>query len=377
MPVTPNMNITTPVEGGSADVWDVILNDGFDVIDAHDHSTGKGVRVPFATGVTISADTPWNSGGVYYAITGIKALDFQPRPTTDMTSYAGALFLNSADNELYWRTTGGTNVKLTAGTSINAALIGGIGGDYASVSALVDFVDASDLYRFRQQLGGGVQQYARGAFGDVDLYEFKAHPAGGVPANRVRLSSPAALAASYAITLGGALPAASAFVLMSAAGVLTYEPSPTVVSGQNITLAGTADIKHGDRVLNLHPFGSVNTANWAPNAASGGYMASSGAGTLDIPIPLRQGDRIKSVTYAIFGDGVADFSLVDVRTLTAAGVSASIGSTSHTNPPASWADQTIDTADTTLAAGQTAWLELNGNATGLRVGSVRVTYDRP
>src|SRR5690349_17846031 len=243
---TPNMALTLPTEGGSADIWDTILNDALTLVDAHDHTAGNGVKVPMATGVSIGADVAWNSGGTYYAITGIKALDFQPQATAGMTTYAGALFCNSADNELYWRTTGGVNVKLTAGASINAALVGGIGGDYASVSALVDYVDASDTYRMRQQTGGGAQQYAHVAVGDLDLYEYKAHPAGGAPANRVRLSSPAALGASYAITFAGALPGSTSAVQLSAAGLLSYSntfPNAmtfnaglTVPTGQNATL---------------------------------------------------------------------------------------------------------------------------------------------
>lgn len=224
---TANMGLIKPAELGDSGVWASLLDAMFDLIDAHDHSAGKGVKVPMSTGVNVAADIPWSSAGTFYAIKDLKAIDFQPQPQSAMTGFAGALFVDSANNELSYRTTGGAIIRFTNGATFNFAAIGGIGGDYSAAGALVDFVDANDLYRFRQQLGGGVQQYARLDCGGVDLFEFKANPAAGVPANRVRHSSPAGLAASYEVTWPTALPAAgftgtaAGIVQLSTSGVLT------------------------------------------------------------------------------------------------------------------------------------------------------------
>jgi hypothetical protein len=134
MPTLPNMGLITPTGHGSEDVWDTILESLFTLVDEHDHSSGKGVKVP-SSGLNINADVAWNSGGTYYAITGIKALDFQPSLDSAMSAFACALYVDSDDNELYWRTAGGVNVRVTDTNSLNVgSFTGGIGGDYATTT---------------------------------------------------------------------------------------------------------------------------------------------------------------------------------------------------------------------------------------------------
>lgn len=214
---TPNLGLTEPTDHGSTDVWGALLNAALDLIDAHDHTTGKGVKVPSA-GLKINADVAWAFGGSNYAITDLRALDLVPVAAASVSALADALFVSSADNELYWRNHSGTNVKITSGTTLNVSVVGGIGGDYASVGALLSFDDASDSYWLQQQ--GSPRPWARMRSGDVDIYETAASIV-----NRVRIQSPAALAASYAMTLPPALPATLGRVTMTAAGVLAIETS--------------------------------------------------------------------------------------------------------------------------------------------------------
>ena len=77
-----------------------------------------------------------------------------PSATTAVSGYASALFANSADNNLYWRNSGGTNVQLTAGNSLNVAgFVGGIGGDYASRPELATVAGWRELLRRKKQTG--------------------------------------------------------------------------------------------------------------------------------------------------------------------------------------------------------------------------------
>lgn len=228
-----SMGLVKPTNHGSADVWDVILSTLFDLVEEHDHTTGKGVKIPSAA-LRVNADVPWSDSGTSYAITGAKAFDFTASAPAGMTSYAGALFLSDGTsgttaNELYWRTTGGTNVQLTSGASLNVtAFVGGIGGDYSSISALVDYDDASDTYRFRQQTSAGVRQFAKMSAADVRLFEYFAAGASPVPTNSVTLKSPATLAASYSMIMPAALPTATSPMMLdnsgnvSAPGTLRY-----------------------------------------------------------------------------------------------------------------------------------------------------------
>jgi hypothetical protein len=110
------MNLTLPVDGGSANVWNVILDQVFIQIDAHDHSTGKGVAIS-STGLNIVADVPFAGNSP----TGLKASVFNAVAAASVSLYANALFTNSSDNNLYFRNSGGTNVQLTSGPSAYGA----------------------------------------------------------------------------------------------------------------------------------------------------------------------------------------------------------------------------------------------------------------
>lgn len=208
---TANMGIIWPSDHGDGDAWDQLMDQAVRVvIDGHDHSAGNGVQVKQSQ-ISIDADISWvSAGGTQRAITDLKAIDFAPQAAANVAGLAGAFFLNSADNEIYVRTFGGANVKLTNGAALNfATFVGGIGGDYASVAALLSFVDANDTYLFQQQIGGGVRQYGKIQSADLQLFEFKANPTVGVPAFSVTIKSPAALAANYVLTLPTALPAST------------------------------------------------------------------------------------------------------------------------------------------------------------------------
>jgi hypothetical protein len=222
MPLTPNMNLTLPTEGASDDVWDLLLNTalGSTGVDGHDHTTGKGVPVPSAA-LRINADVSWAYSGTNYAITDAKAIDFAETAPADVASFAGALFVSSVDSELYYRSTAGTNIKITAGSTLNVSIVGGIGGDYAAVSALLDYDDATDTYRARQEESSGVRQFAKFSIADLIIREYDAAGDATVPVETVTIKSPDALAASYSLTLLAALPVSTVALQVSSAGVVT------------------------------------------------------------------------------------------------------------------------------------------------------------
>src|SRR6185312_16306510 len=111
-------------------------------------TTGKGVKVPSA-GINVNADLSFAA----FALTTAKAVTFNAVLSSAVTGYSNALWVDSSvsPNNLYFRNSSGTNVQITSGNTLNVAIVGGIGGDYSSISALLDFDDASDTYRLRQQ----------------------------------------------------------------------------------------------------------------------------------------------------------------------------------------------------------------------------------
>lgn len=267
----PNMGLVLPIDHASADVWDTILDAVFGLVDAHDHTTGKGVKVPSA-GLNINADLSFIS----HAITNALALDMVPTTTASVAAYSSAMFVNSADNNLYFRNAAGNNVQITAGNIINVAVAGAIGGDYGSVGALLDFVDANDTYHFMQQLGAGVRQYGKVAHADLDLFEYKANPAAGVPANRVRHKSPVALAASYDLTWLAALPASGRILQVDAAGLITA--TNALANNVNLQLQGTGYVQRGSRTTTIPiPTGNICIAQGGTVSTSSGGAAKPGA----------------------------------------------------------------------------------------------------
>lgn len=292
MPTTANMSLVYPADHTETDTWGPILNTLFGVIDEHDHSVGKGVKVP-SGGLKINADVSWSFGGTQYAITDMKALDFTPVAASGITSYSSALFVNSSDsNNLYFRNSGGTNVKITDGGTLNISIVGGIGGDYQTVGALFSFDDATDSYWAQQQ--GSPRPWARLRVGDVDIYETAASIS-----NRVRLKSPSALAASYDITWLAALPASTMPLQVSNAGVLSASntfageltaPDFNYTTAQNLILpASMAE----DRL------GTHTKSTGASSGAMNRFLIAASANPLVWPLPTRVGDRITGYTLYV------------------------------------------------------------------------------
>jgi hypothetical protein len=259
------MGLITPTLGGDSGSWDDKINACFALVDAHDHTSGKGTLVPVA-GLDIDADLAMAG----FAVTGIASLGFNA--VAALVSGSKRLFVSSADNELYWRTNAGTNVKLTDGTSINTTLVGGIVGDYSSVGAEVAYDDANDRYTFKQQ--GSPKTWARMSSGDVRLFE-----TGTSESVYVGMAAPSGLAASYDLIWPAALPidAEYASFQVNSTGQVRFS---NVISAYSAILPAASFQQTGSS----HVF---NGTYWA--------LGNSSTDTLYAPIPLAVGDVLTSV----------------------------------------------------------------------------------
>lgn len=321
-PTLPNMSLVTPLVAGDSGIWGTELNTALGLVDAHDHSPGKGVLVP-VSGLNINTDL---SLGGTHALANALACDFTPVASSSVSSYAGALWVNSADNELYWRTTSGTNVKLTAGTSINTTLVGGIVGDYTSVGAQVAYDNANLRYTFKEASATG---WARMAHGDMRLY-----PTSGTGAVFVGQACPGGIGSSYTMTWPTALPGAGAIVQVDNTGAISF--SNALASNQNLTLSGTGYTKTGNRTITV----PISSSNGCIQQA-GGISTASGAGakpgcvfavstTALIPIPLIDSDgqraSVSAVTVHGAWTGTGNITTQLFEYVYAADVLTSIGS---------------------------------------------------
>lgn len=206
MPTLPYMGLVTPVIKGDRGAWDGKLNAIFTRVDSHDHTAGKGIVIPTA-GLGIDEDLPMGGNG----FTGVAKVNFTT--ITAPTTGSKDLFVNAADNELYWRSNAGVNVKLTSGSGLNISLVGGIVGDYAAVGAAVAYDDANKRYTLKTQ----TNTWARLATGPVRIYEFNT-----TETVYFEQAVDAALAASYTVTWPAALPGAQTAIQVTAAGVVLF-----------------------------------------------------------------------------------------------------------------------------------------------------------
>jgi hypothetical protein len=273
------MGLVYPTPGNTTNTWGTVLNVLLGLVEAHDHSAGKGVQVPTA-GIGINADLGFAS----FAATAVKALAFTEEAAASVTGYSDALFVNSSDHNLYFRNSSGVNVQVTAGSTLNLSLVGGIGGDYSSVSALVYYDDSTRRYLLEQEVVAGLRPWAGLGTADIDLYE----KASSI-VNAVKLKSPGALALGYTVTFPAAVPGSTSPVLMSNAGVLSATntfpnkitfPDYGLSTDQPTTVpAAAADPNSNARTLGAAAKG-ITAWQFTTNTA------------VTFPIPFASGDKI-------------------------------------------------------------------------------------
>jgi hypothetical protein len=376
------MGLALPTEDGSAGTWDTILNAALgatgDGIDGHDHTTGKGVKIPSGA-LNINADVSWASGGSNFSLTDVKALDFAEVAAADVVALSSAIFVSSADHNLYFRNSLGVNVKIIDGSTLNVSITGGIGGDYASISALVDYDDASDSYRFRQQISTLVRQFAKLQSADVALYEYKAAGTTPVPANAVTLKSPTALAAPYSITMPAAVPAVAHLVAMSSAGALSVTGDMQMAANESLTLSGTGSYKHGTKTISTALFNNLCSTAAGGLGASGGLpgIVLNNNTTTYHPLPvLPPGARLKGITVW-FPDTTSrsDTTCVLYQTSSADPALRAFATTGVTIGSNSGTAKKIAATSLTPTNSQTYWVQFSNSATTPAISAISVDYD--
>ena len=110
MAITPNMNLDLPEVGVTPGPQYATLNNGaFNTIDTHDHTSGKGVKVPTA-GLNIDGDLDFNDNGVI----GLKQVTFISQATNPSTNQS---FFVDTSNDLFYRNSSGDLIRLTTGSN--------------------------------------------------------------------------------------------------------------------------------------------------------------------------------------------------------------------------------------------------------------------
>ncbi len=203
---TPLMNLVLPTVGSEPGPdWASDLNSAFEAVDAHDHTSGNGALIPSA-GININSDLGFNG----YNATLLRSARLSSQAAS-LSEATDKNCLSVVLGDLYYNNGSGTAIQLTSGSGLNAASIGGIGGDYATSTASVSYSDTTKVFSFTQSSG----VTAKMSFGDIALYENAAS------ANPITIKSPSSLASSYTLTLPPFLPGTgSGFLRVTSSGVM-------------------------------------------------------------------------------------------------------------------------------------------------------------
>jgi hypothetical protein len=172
MSITPNMSLIVPeVLVTTGPTYATQVNTALDVVDAHDHSPGKGVRVT-PSGLNINADLPFNQ----FSATNLKSATLSDQVSASIGN--GAVYRVADD--LFYKRGDGTVIQITTAAGVSSAGVGSITGLVAPASATYTALSStfgwfSGAATFAKLACGDLQVFSRaGSVGTVQAVTLKA-----------------------------------------------------------------------------------------------------------------------------------------------------------------------------------------------------------
>lgn len=269
---------------------------------------------------------------------------------------------DGATDELYFQNGSGSVVQITNGGALNVAATGSVtGAGYGSGGVAVNWNSAGTNYQFKS--GSGADDYAALTADGLQLRDGSSHA--------VTLDSPA-LAADYTITFANAVPGSESFLTLDNSGQLAYADNATPYT----------NFKHAGVQVMSNPASSVaSQGTWDPQ----GYTypgdwhttATSATQTLQYFLNVKPGDEITQV-YIYIPDNNASvtFTFRFRKRALPSGATTTIDTISTFN---STGTATWDVTDTTVAAGELFWVEVEHTGTAsndVTVAGVAYSYKR-
>lgn len=228
------------------------------------------------------------------------------------------------NGELYWVGNSGA-VKVTSGSTLNAAALGGFTGNYGSGGEQARYVTADTRYDFYSDYATTTWGYVRARGFDI--------AAGATSALYARLQFGGA--SSLTFTLPATLPAANRSVLVvNAAGQIAFGDATNTIQNDtyhdgNIVLNGTNQLKHGSRTLVVPILVGQYSAGVHSAVASSGEIGVrvTTLGIYRMAISgLQVNWRLKSFVARLNKAGVTATTVAVYKFNPSTGTNASIGS---------------------------------------------------
>lgn len=234
MATTTNMALTLPVVSSTiGPTWATMVNAAFESIDSHDHTSGKGVKIPTGA-LNINADLPFSN----YLSTGLKGAQFNSQASALTTLNC----VHVAGGNLWFTNASGAQVQITVGSAVNTASSGGFAGLSSPAAALWNLAALSFEFYSDQ---------SSSTLANMKQAQSQYFAAGLSTNNSITVKTPTTLGASYTLTLPAAVPTARGFLVSATSGAQEYsyvdnstiEDSSGVIGVKNlgITTAKIAD----------------------------------------------------------------------------------------------------------------------------------------
>ena len=264
---TSNMGLTQPTPTtATGPGWANSLNTNSGIIDVHDHSSGKGVKIG-APGLNIQSDISTNGN----RLSDAKSVVFKDQSSSLSATDARGIY--SLNGNLFF-VNGSTDVQITNGTAL-----AGTPGSVTGLVSPASIVFSAQNFSFF---------YASSTFADlscrnVNLYQ-------GAYAMQLTYGG----TSSYTCTFPGAVPTQSALVVQNTSGTLSNSTSPVI--GADATGIATFNTR----------IGVGSTSGIEPIVADSGYL-----GTAAKPLGYTYIGSVESVPKIIDG---TPYALTDVPT---------------------------------------------------------------
>ena len=159
------MSLNEPTVGTTAGpTWATETNTNWTSIDAHDHTSGKGVQLT-PSSLNINGDLEFNQNSA----SELKNVIFDSSVSAASTNYS----VYQASGNLYWRNNSGTAVQITDGSAVKTT-----GGSISGMSSTAVVLFSSNSYAFKFDVsasaGMNYDGIAKMSFSDIDLYKYDA-----------------------------------------------------------------------------------------------------------------------------------------------------------------------------------------------------------
>lgn len=198
--ISPNMNLTVPSVGvTTGPEYASQVNSALNVIDAHDHSSGNGVKVT-PNGLNINSELPFSNNNII----SLRSARFQSQGAPlALTSDLNCLYVSGVD--LYYNDGNGNQVQITTG--------GGVAGAPGSIANLVSpasasYVSGSQTFVWQS----AANTSANMDFGSAIMREVSAG------SNSVTISVPSPLPSSFSLVLPTPPASTQTFITLDASG---------------------------------------------------------------------------------------------------------------------------------------------------------------